>query len=173
MSTLLSHHRTLYQCLVGRGQRRSFSRDLGAVIKSTHQSSNESFHASPNSTGVKAALIVVFKNVFHQKLKMCDNLLVSRTNISHHHTNLRGDGDLEILLLGDFLGDRLPLRLFLRLLCSRTGHKVENFIRQLKLRRLGGCGIKVCIYFQSTSDQIHVNLCCTHRLPLRDLLAVL
>lgn len=45
-------------------------------------------------------------------------------------TNLLGDGDLELLLLGDFLGERLALRLFLRLLDD--GNKQTQPIRRLE-----------------------------------------
>jgi len=41
-------------------------------------------------------------------------------------TNLRGDGEGEIFLLGDFLGDRVMLRLLLRLLWSRTGQEGQD-----------------------------------------------
>lgn len=40
--------------------------------------------------------------------------------VTARRTNLLGDGDLELLLLGDFLGERLALRLFLRLLDDGT-----------------------------------------------------
>lgn len=46
-------------------------------------------------------------------------------------SNLRGDGDLEILLFGDFLGDRLLLRLLLRLLCDTTAKKKKREVNTL------------------------------------------
>lgn len=52
------------------------------------------------------------KKIIQEKLKIhiqCSQKVLNTDN-------LRGDGDGEFFLLGDFLGERLALRLFLRLL---------------------------------------------------------
>lgn len=53
------------------------------------------------------------KKIIQEKLKIhiqCSQKVLNTSD------NLRGDGDGEFFLLGDFLGERLALRLFLRLL---------------------------------------------------------
>lgn len=80
---------------------------------------------------------VRYIRIVHFKASLNSTFKDTWWDLTHENTNLRGDGEAGVLLLGDFLGDLLALRLLLRLLCHR--------IRQ-KQAILNDCKTKVPVY---------------------------